>query len=956
MFRHTFSPAILSLLILSVSSLTRPLRAEDTNRPEHRPEIVVPYMRTPPVIDGAIHEDEWQCTKVKGFISQQRANRLEFRDGEFRIGHDDKNIYLAVKSVVHPEVGLIATSEPTPGKIDDLSNGDDSVELFFAPNVRNEGKATKAGMIYQIIFNGKGALHDIAIDKVKNTFDINWRVDMKMENSVQEGYWHVEAAITLASIPGGALDDLWALRVCRNFKNPWDQSRFGINVIAFADAETMPQMRFRKDAPIVKQLCYQSEKQDGVDHRVSVTNPTDKPLAVKVQIGHNPIDQPRYYKTETFNLEPGESEVVQYALKVSDPNSYSAASIIRVTSPDDRETYFLRDFLWDMRPNKDVWTPVPKADARAVTCEIAHYPSLGKLVAHGSFNNLKGKEAVKSIRLVVVEQGQGKALVQKTLRQFRDFSYEAVLSLPRGMDGDYEVRAYLSGDKNTPKESIVAPFERRRFEWENNAIGISDEVIPPFTPLVVNETDRAVAAVLRKHTLTAEGLWSQVAADGVDLLAAPMRYEVTAGGMPQSVHGGRFVFTRKAGNRVVGKGSFTTNELQATTTIEFDYDGMMKTTLDLRQNGKAPIEKLDLVIPLRAEVAKLMHPLGDGMRFNYGGVIPEGEGIVWESKNASRNRLLGTFLPYFWFGDEYRGLCWFAESDRGWKTNDEKSALTLERRGDQVVLRVHFVNKPGVFERPTRIVFGLMASPAKPLPKDPSWQTFTTGNDGGPGYNVRVMGSSFYWNGQMYANFPQNRDFQMIRKFAEANKEGKSDKEYFQKLVDSWSEETHDLDFNYNKAHILNGGGDSHFDAVVPYTNLRGDVTYIPEWRTFQDEWSWKPSGKRVTDKDRKKGSTDFATAPVRSRQDFLLYYYKKFFESGFDGIYWDNIYLQSCFSPLMGPAYIREDRQLQPYVDIFHSRELLKRAAVLAHQLEKVNVNMVHMTNTNIVPEYSFA
>ncbi|PJB65610.1 MAG: hypothetical protein CO095_13860, partial [Armatimonadetes bacterium CG_4_9_14_3_um_filter_58_7] len=129
MFRHTFSPAILSLLILSVSSLTRPLRAEDTNRPEHRPEIVVPYMRTPPVIDGAIHEDEWQCTKVKGFISQQRANRLEFRDGEFRIGHDDKNIYLAVKSVVHPEVGLIATSEPTPGKIDDLSNGDDSVEL-----------------------------------------------------------------------------------------------------------------------------------------------------------------------------------------------------------------------------------------------------------------------------------------------------------------------------------------------------------------------------------------------------------------------------------------------------------------------------------------------------------------------------------------------------------------------------------------------------------------------------------------------------------------------------------------------------------------------------------------------------------------------------------------------------------------------------------------------------------
>jgi hypothetical protein len=383
---------------------------------------------------------------------------------------------------------------------------------------------------------------------------------------------------------------------------------------------------------------------------------------------------------------------------------------------------------------------------------------------------------------------------------------------------------------------------------------------------------------------------------------------------------------------------------------------MVKTTLDVTQKGETPVDALDLVIPIRARHARLLHAVADGMRFNYGGVVPAGEGVVWESRKAARNRILGSFVPYVWVGDEYRGLCWFAASDQGWKTDDARSVQTLERRGDTILLTVHFVTRPGVFRESARLAYGMMATPAKPLPADPAWQNMGI-NAGGAGYRVRVMGASFYWNGQMYANFPQNRDFETIRKFAEANKQRKVDTAYFDKLIESWSEETHDLTRDYNKAHVLSGSGAGNLDAIVPYTNLRGDLTWIPEWRTFQDEWSWRQFGPRTTDRDRRKGSTDFAIAPVRSRQDFLLFYYQKFFESGFDGIYWDNIYLQACFHPLLGPAYVRDDGLLQPCMDLFESRELVKRTAVLAHQLKKkLNVSMVHMTNANIVPVFSFA
>ncbi len=935
--------------------LTCLVSSEDLNKPRYRPQFIIPYLKQPPVLDGEIREDEWQAMKIKGLISQRRPNRLEFRDVEAWMGWDEKNLYIAVKSVYHPECGLITKAQPLPGDTDaSFKEGDDTLEFFFAPDVTIDGNTLKAGKIYQIIMNANQAIYDIMTDTRSGTFQTGWRVKQKSAHQIKDGYWQAEIALDLSSFEIKDINGWWGFRICRNFKNPWDQSRLGINVLAFASPETMPLMKLSPLAPVVKHHSVYKEKEKKVSLKLTLTNTTSQPVSLRAVLGHNPVNQPRYEKKAELLLNPGESQELVYEVPVSDPSTYSAVSAIDVTSPDGSTVYYRRDFLWDAQAPEQIWVPVPRPDIKAVTLNLAYYPSKNKLLLQASFKNLAGRENVKKALVEVLPAAGGKRIAWKKIESFKDYGLEAALDLPASIRGEYKVQLSLSGDTSLPTEPVVEYFEREHFPWEGNRIGTSSKVIPPFTPIQVDKAKSTASVVLRHYTFTPEGLWQKVEADGKQLLAAPMTLELVQNGKLHLLTGKGVHFTRIRPEQISGKADFSGGEIKGTTSLELDYDGMMKVRLHLKQHGTSPIERLTLIIPVKTETARLMHVCGDGLRFNYGGAVPEGEGVIWESKNASRNLLLGTFIPYVWLGEERRGLCWFAENDYNWILDDKKSALVMERKSGTVFLKVHLVNRPGVFPKPVEITFGLMASPAKPLPEKPAWQktTFNAPSE----YPVRVHGSSFYWNGQMYANFPQNRDFETIRKVARANKEGKVDKEYFQRLIDSWSPETHDLDFNYNKAHILSGSNPGNYKGVIPYTNLRGDLTWIPEWRTFQDEWSYSLFRKRTTDKNRKKGSTDFTIIPVPSRQDFLLYYYQKFLENGFDGIYWDNIYLQSSFNPFYGPVYQRADGQKQPYVDIFHSRQLLKRTMTLAYEMGKPNLSMVHMTNANLIPIFSFA
>jgi hypothetical protein len=130
------------------------------------------------------------------------------------------------------------------------------------------------------------------------------------------------------------------------------------------------------------------------------------------------------------------------------------------------------------------------------------------------------------------------------------------------------------------------------------------------------------------------------------------------------------------------------------------------------------VSSLAFDIPVRESQATLLHEVTDAIRRTYAGLTPGGKGTVWDSKRLlNTDGTLGNIKPLYWLGNEDRGLCWTVESDQGWFLDEEKPAIEVVRQRGEVVLRLNFINRPVVLNKPRTISFGLQATPVKPMPK-----------------------------------------------------------------------------------------------------------------------------------------------------------------------------------------------------------------------------------------------
>jgi hypothetical protein len=94
----------------------------------------------------------------------------------------------------------------------------------------------------------------------------------------------------------------------------------------------------------------------------------------------------------------------------------------------------------------------------------------------------------------------------------------------------------------------------------------------------------------------------------------------------------------------------------------------------------------------------------------------------------------------------------------------------------------------------------------------------------------------------------------------------------------------------------------------------------------------------------------------VDSFQDAAMWYYREMLKA-FDGIYWDNLYLSVTTDPVTSSAWVDEQGRVHPAMGIWAMRDLVKRTAVMMHELGRpAYCNVVHMTNANLVPVLAFA
>lgn len=649
--------------------------------------------------------------------------------------------------------------------------------------------------------------------------------------------------------------------------------------------------------------------------------------------------------------------------------------------------------------------PVSASDVLGRYCLLAYYPSLGRLTARVDLTDCADQDwagKTTAVRMSVVREGTEKSLAKGEVVLGGKKTGETVMSLPKLSGGGYEVRMTAVGGGISTRKTFV----RRVFPWEDNTLGITDKVYPPFTQVKVAGND--VNVVLRRLTMNHQGLWDRVVSENRDIMTGPMQLKFTtdAGIGKWTSSSGRFVTTKA--NKAVYQATSVADAVSIHTRSTIEEDGCMKVEMDLVPGkSTARVRDLWIDIPMKDSEAPLFFPQLEGCRSNYAGVTPRGGKIVWQpratewmlypaktwkSEPGPENGVIWTpkscydrtFAHYIWLGGPERGLAWFAENDRGWLIDPGRDAQEVVRDGDAVAVRLHLINRPSDFTSPRHIVFGLQASPTKPLPKDYR-------------RNVAVpvhSGPCNGWGTFMCADkYPVDYDFSIVDELMKVRGTGKIDEEFFVRknrtrshqpalvhgvgdwlksvqaeegiskmyTTSDWIEKQGWMLPDDVKQKAINGPRASYFEEHCVNVDT-------PEWEVFQDEWNkgafssrqWKQMDTfMVASKPERWHMTNLGITVTRSYADFAVWYANEWMKRGVS-LYLDNSMTSYCTDPNKSAAYVDEKGEIVPAVQFWSQRDYYKRLWCLRSEWNAKKPTFPitithHVTNTQLLPFHTW-
>jgi hypothetical protein len=236
-------------------------------------------------------------------------------------------------------------------------------------------------------------------------------------------------------------------------------------------------------------------------------------------------------------------------------------------------------------------------------------------------------------------------------------------------------------------------------------------IVPPFKPLTVNKSKNEVRALLTGYKLGG-ALWDAVYAEGKNILAAPVEFFLNG----KKFSGGMVKLISAEPDRVVYETSASQGNVKLQLKHEYDYDGFCKVTLRVVPQGKTIVKSFQLRIPLKDKFVRFYNPLDKSGKRAKGApslAVPKGTGVLKLPAVCTRK---GKLENYFWFGGQYKGICWMIDNDRHFSLSPYLSAQRLSRKNGAVTYSIDIVNKATTWEKSFEIVMGFEPTPVKPQP------------------------------------------------------------------------------------------------------------------------------------------------------------------------------------------------------------------------------------------------
>jgi len=893
------------------------------------PALRIPPATKPPVIDGKMEPGEWDgafqsCgAKVTHGKYTGLLSRIEAR---YWIAYDKDRIYIAEQAAL-PPWGAAGKKRRISG---DVTN-DDSLEFWINPH--RPGVAQMDRTFYQFIANAFDSTCNLSHNKRVSGW-MQFNGESTVRSTCSNGWWTMEFSVAASELHGARLveGETWGFHFGRHLSDGFASYSGWPNLRDWYDPLLYAQAVLDSRAPVVQLQSLGQPYEGKPAFAYSLYNPTDAPISLSVRMRVEDPTAPDRKKEEirSETLGPKERKQVQWSVDwtVEGPGKNRLST--EVTSADGAITNFATafDFAREYGAEKLWGDPPPKREE--LVWKPCFYPSFSRLRCLADVSGLKQAGAIQKAE-VVVRDAAGKEIGRGTLEKFVDGETETTIQLPQELaEGEYTAVVTLSDGTKSSKT-----FTKKTFPFENNTIGISDKVLFPWTPMKVNAGKPSVSCWNREFVLGEDGFFRQVKSGKWQLLKRPVHLVAKSAGKELKWKARGVKFGRTTDAMVDFTAASECEKVQADVAVHSEFDGMLQYTLTLTPKGDGRLDGLDLVVPLDEEHAWLLHATSDGARTNGSLFTPDGEGRVWDSRLVAQWRLTGTFIPYLWLGDDRVGLCWWADSEKGWvRTANKRKEPSIEvrRAKGEVQMMFHLVGRPFQLKEPRSVVFGFNASPVRPRP---SWARGWTMQSGkaegyrkGP-YILQYGAASWVSSG---------KDTLPDRAYAYGSLRPISDE------AEQWLEE-----YTATK----------HADSiqVIAYTDiLTRAVDRGEEVKNFAAEWDRYGVPRTQEETQAWKSDMAFPVNMGQSRIDYDLWCIQRGTELGIDGWYFDEIQTIGQLNPAAGWGFQDDDDNWEAETSLFPLRTYFKRVYTLLQEKGyKEPFLMPHTSSTMFAGPMSF-
>lgn len=613
------------------------------------------------------------------------------------------------------------------------------------------------------------------------------------------------------------------------------------------------------------------------------TAPEAKPLAARILYG--PETHAIVVRADTWAM-PGREQVAAAKVRVLDPAA-GDKELLSADLPAFREWYSgtvlkldgVDAPLWDHRGD-DAVAAQTKAVANANSDGKKAYEEAARKYesAKKQWEQRKAKDPARA-----GEEPQAPVPFEK----------QAVPTLPKGPDPRLllvEVVATDAAGKVLATDRQELKLLRHRFTWQGNDAGVTDKVIPPWTPVKAKGDQFGVW----NRSLQLDGLGVAKTVDnGGTRQVRAMRLVATVDGKDVVIDGGTPRHGKEAEAWAEFSGEAKVGGLVLRAANRLEFDGFLRTDLTYGPEQAGQSVKLD---GLRWEVEL---PADEATHYcaTAGGWAAVHDALPdrWTSQQTGSGVIVGDFVPYIWLNNGERAFLWFADNDKGWITEPERKVPTQEivRDGDRVKLVVRFVEVPTTLTEARTLRHGWMLFPSRPLPAGSRAVICGQGKEDYPSARF----THFWFDGDWAVLWPY-----YCSPFA-------------------WNFERSKAMFDQNVAR----SGSTHRPMVGSIAHSIGRYMDYEgrQFGEFAVDWGEMPGQIGNSDVTQSQGPNDFR-----------LYHYRRWVrESGFKGLYIDENYLSYDRNPLTGGAYVLPDGRVQAGYSYLGLREYFKRMMIMFHQ-----------------------